>query len=216
MINNIFSIFDPSNHFIFHWTIPSMIIVIIMSWNSKLFSTYSFIKIIISTEIKILTKGNLNTHMYISLFLSIFLINLISIIPTIPILSTQINFIIPLSLSIWLSYMIFYIYNFTNKFLAHLTPLGSPIIIIPILILIEVIRNIIRPLTISIRIIANIIAGHLLLHLLTSFSIHLISYHTIFSFILLIRIVLRSIEIIVTLIQRYIFTSLIAIYSNED
>jgi len=52
--------------------------------------------------------------------------------------------------------------------LAHLVPIGTPPILIPFIVLIELIRTIIRPLTLAVRLTANIIAGHLLLVLLSS------------------------------------------------
>ena len=52
--------------------------------------------------------------------------------------------------------------------LAHLVPVGTPRFLIPVIVIIETVRNIIRPLTLSIRLAANIVAGHLLLTLLGS------------------------------------------------
>ena len=53
-----------------------------------------------------------------------------------------------------------------NSMMAHLVPLGTPVALIPFMVLIELVRNFIRPLTLSVRLAANIVAGHLLLTLL--------------------------------------------------
>ncbi|WP_159189733.1 F0F1 ATP synthase subunit A [Klebsiella pneumoniae] len=48
--------------------------------------------------------------------------------------------------------------NNYNHIFTHIIPQGTPIILIPFIVLIETIRNIIRPRTLSIRLTANIIA----------------------------------------------------------
>ena len=100
-----------------------------------------------------------------------------------------------------------------NNLLAHLVPLGTPAFLIPIIVIIETVRNIIRPITLSIRLAANIVAGHLLLTLLgsqgpgVSFLVLLI---LIVSLILLL-----ILEVAVACIQSYVFTILSSLYLNE-
>lgn len=97
--------------------------------------------------------------------------------------------------------------------LAHLVPVGTPRFLIPIIVIIETIRNIIRPITLSIRLAANIVAGHLLLTLLGSQGPNLI----IINLILLIVgiILLLLLEVAVACIQSYVFTILSSLYLNE-
>jgi len=65
--------------------------------------------------------------------------------------------------------MIYRIINYFNDICSHLTPQGTPfILILYFIILIETMRLIIRPITLAIRLIANIIAGHLLISLIGS------------------------------------------------
>ncbi|WP_227643598.1 F0F1 ATP synthase subunit A [Klebsiella pneumoniae] len=82
---------------------------------------------------------------------------------------------------------------------THIIPQGTPIILIPFIVLIETIRNIIRPRTLSIRLTANIIAGHLLLTLLRRTGPN-INYYLI-SLIILFQIILLILESAVTIIQ---------------
>jgi len=50
--------------------------------------------------------------------------------------------------------------------LAHLVPMGTPSVLIPLIVIIEITRNLIRPIALAVRLTANLIAGHLLIALL--------------------------------------------------
>lgn len=97
--------------------------------------------------------------------------------------------------------------------LAHLTPLGTPYALQPLIVLIELVRNIIRPLTLSIRLAANIVAGHLLLTLIGSqaFNTNYITLRVLIFGILLILILERGVAII----QAYVFSILRCLYLGE-
>jgi F-type H+-transporting ATPase subunit a len=79
-------------------------------------------------------------------------------------------------------------------------------------VLIELISNIIRPITLSVRLSANIVAGHLLISLLGNFSLISTTNIIISSSVLL---MLRILEIAVSIIQAYVFITLITLYSTE-
>jgi F-type H+-transporting ATPase subunit a len=64
--------------------------------------------------------------------------------------------------------MLYSILTQPSFILAHLVPLGTPSVLIPFMVIIELIRTFIRPFTLAVRLTANIIAGHLLLVLLRS------------------------------------------------
>merc|ERR1712018_600140 len=98
-----------------------------------------------------------------------------------------------------------------RAFLAHLVPLGTPIVLIPLIVLIEIVRNIIRPITLSVRLAANIVAGHLLITLVTSGlpGTRLIS-------LIVILIPLFVLETAVALIQSYVFITLSSLYIGES
>ena len=101
----------------------------------------------------------------------------------------------------------------TNNIFIHLVPQGTPNVLIPFIVLIESIRNIIRPITLTIRLTANIIAGHLLLTLLRRLGckIPLI----LIPILLLIQIILLILESAVAIIQSYVFSVLITLYTRE-
>merc|ERR1712218_539928 len=116
--------------------------------------------------------------------------------------------IIPGTIFIFISIIFFIIFQY-NNLLAHLVPLGTPSFLIPIIVIIETVRNIIRPITLSIRLAANIVAGHLLLTLLGSQGPNV-------TIIIIIRLILLLIlEVAVACIQSYVFTILSSLYLNE-
>merc|ERR1711936_472797 len=77
---------------------------------------------------------------------------------------------LPGTVFIFLSFfsLFFSIKNQYNSLFAHLVPRGTPVALIPVIVIIETVSNIIRPGTLPIRLAANIVAGHLLLTLLGS------------------------------------------------
>lgn len=105
-----------------------------------------------------------------------------------------------------------WVFNTTNL-LVHLIPNGTPTILIPFIVIIETIRNIIRPLTLAIRLAANIIAGHLLIALLIAASplTPFILSPILFSA----QAALITLELAVAIIQAYVFSVLITLYSAE-
>lgn len=75
--------------------------------------------------------------------------------------------------------------------IAHLVPEGSPLVISPVLVLIERISHLMRPFTLSIRLAANMMAGHLIMGLLS--SIRLLGGFS-FSISVILQIVLLVLE----------------------
>lgn len=149
---------------------------------------------------------------FISTILIIFLINIVSLFPIVISSTSHLSINLPITTILWLSTIIISVLIRWTNFLAHLTPLGTPIILINFIVLIETISIIIRPITLSVRLMANIVAGHLLLILLSNFSIiSLLNYFVSFPIIL----ILGLLELGVSLIQSYVLTLLILLYFKE-
>lgn len=221
MIINLFSIFDPSTRikFSLNWLRIGLIILIFpfQFWliPSRFIIIWNIIFKFLIKEFKIITKYSIiNLIIFIRLFFFIFINNILGLFPYIFTASRHLRFSLSLSLSLWISIILFNIYFFLSDFFSHLTPQGTPFILIPFIVLIESIRLIIRPLTLAIRLTANIIAGHLLLTLLGSSGL-LINNLIIIIIILLSQIILFILEISVRLIQAYVFSILTTLYCRE-
>lgn len=221
MIINLFNIFDPSTSINYslnwiritliiilfpfqYWLIPSRYIIF---WNLIIKFIYKEFKILISYSYS-------NIIILISLFLIILFNNFIGLFPYIFTASRHIRFCLSLSLTIWLSIIIYSLLNFFNDLISHLTPHGTPFILIPFIVIIESISLLIRPLTLAIRLTANIIAGHLLLCLLGSTG-NLINRPIIIILIITTQLLLYILEISVSIIQAYVFSILTTLYRRE-
>lgn len=220
MINNLFSIFDPSTSpnlslnwssllivFLFtpliYWTIPSRI-------QTFWFSISHFL----IKELKInFSKLRIK---FIIIFISIFWLiltrNFIGLFPYIFTPTSHINISSFIAIPLWLTFIGFGWIKFTNSIFSHLVPLGTPIILSSFIVIIETIRNIIRPITLAIRLRANIISGHLLLCLLRNTLNNLRSIFPIIAPLLIILLILES---AVAIIQSYVFITLSTLYLNE-
>lgn len=220
MINNLFSIFDPSIYLNpISWIsllIPLLIVIKLkIKSNSKLFALIKNIHSKIANEIKTLSLPTQNKGIQIiitRLLLIIIIINLIAITPFTPTPTAQIIISFPIASTYWLSIIIYGWIKKTKKIIAHLVPTGTPYPLINFIVIIEITRNLIRPLTLSIRLSANITAGHLLISLLGNFSLssqnNFISSNIVF-------ILLSILELAVAIIQSYVFIVLLTLYTTE-
>lgn len=147
----------------------------------------------------------------LSIFMLIFWNNFIRLFPYVFSASSHPNFRVAIALPLWLGYMLYSHFACPRFMLSLLLPRGRPTGLVPVLILIEGLRSIIRPLTLCIRLTANIIAGHLLLSLVASG----VSFSPLLFLLFAGLLFLVVLETCVSLIQSYVFTSLIALYTKE-
>ena len=98
-----------------------------------------------------------------------------------------------------------------TKFFSLFLPSGTPILLMPLMIPIEIISYFARPISLSIRLAANMMAGHLLLKIMAGFvGVGLIGVLP-FAFI----VIFTGFEIFVACLQAYIFTLLACVYLHD-
>nr|ALO76383.1 ATP synthase F0 subunit 6 [Rhagophthalminae sp. GENSP01] len=222
MMTNLFSSFDPSTKFnlSLNWTSSFMSILCIPSMFWLIPSRINFLWIkmtnLINKEFKMIIKMKMmtgSTLMFISILSLIMFNNLMSMFPYIFSSTSHLIFSLSISMPIWVSLMIYGWVNFYINMFAHLVPQGTPMFLMPFMVMIETISNIIRPWTLAIRLTANMITGHLLLNLMsnmgTSLSIMMI------NMLILMQMILITLEFSVSFIQSYVFTILSTLYSSE-
>jgi len=220
MITNLFSSFDPSTSKLLsiNWISAFLPLLIISTiyWTSP--NRNSIITINLFSYINKETHNNIASSnikiiiLFSRIFWSIIINNLLGLYPYIFTSTSHIIITLTLALPIWLLFMIFGWINKTTYIFSHLVPLGTPLPLSSFIVLIETTRNIIRPITLSVRLSANIIAGHLLITLLRQIPEYI---PNIFIYTLPILISLLTLEYAVTIIQRYVFITLLSLYINE-
>lgn len=223
MINNLFSIFDPTTNIFnlsLNWlrTLLGILFIPLPYWfiPNRYFILWNFIIIKLHKEFKTLlgiNQFNGSTFIFISLFSFILLNNFLGLFPYIFTRTRHLNISLSISLTLWLSFILYGWINNTQHIFTHLIPQGTPTILIPFIVLIETISNVIRPITLAVRLTANIIAGHLLLTLLRRRRINLSNYLLII--LIFIQILLLTLESAVAIIQSYVISILRTLYSRE-
>jgi len=159
------------------------------------------------------------------LFSTILTFNVIGLNPyTIAITS---HFFIPFSIALisWISIFLIGSHLYGIFYVELFIPKGVPILIVPLIIIIELISYFFRMFSLSIRLFANILAGHVVIELITfatyimtiSLDTSLISIvYSITSIIpIIILFILTNVECFVAFLQAYIFTVLVSIYLGE-
>ena len=143
----------------------------------------------------------------------IFLNNFLGLLPYVFTATSHLSVTLVLALPLWSGYILYNFFNNTRRALAHLVPKGTPVVLVPFIVLIEIVRNFMRPLTLSVRLAANIVAGHLLLVLVRGPMPRLRYGILALAFIGLIALIV--LELGVSFIQAYVFITLSSLYIDE-
>jgi len=102
------------------------------------------------------------------------------------------------------------------RFISHFTPAGSPIVLIPLLKVIEIISIRIRPITLGVRLAVNLITGHLMLRMFSSSSSNrLVKFSFIFIIMFFFGILVFFYERCVCLVQGLVYFLMLTQYLDE-
>lgn len=219
---NLFRIFDPSSYFgvSFNWVRTFIFLLFFppVYWRISfqirylvkrvLFSLYQEFQLVFG---KIHKPGS--SLIIIRIFIYILINNVIGLFPYIFTSSSRIVFCFRLVLPLWLGHVVYSWVIQCNHILAHLVPLGTPVLLIPLIVILELLRRIIRPLTLSVRLGANLTAGHLLITLIAK-DIPSIGW-VVFSLRFVALFLMVILERVVALLQAYVFSILNVLYVNE-
>jgi F-type H+-transporting ATPase subunit a len=124
-----------------------------------------------------------------------------------------------LALIVFVMVIIFGFLNHGFKFLSLFAPAGVPWFIYPVLVPIEIISFFVRPLTLSVRLFANMMAGHIMLKVVAGFAVGAASMGAGFTvlgiFPVFINMMLIAFELLVAVIQAYVFAILTCVYLKD-
>lgn len=98
-------------------------------------------------------------------------------------------------------------------FFKHFIPQGLPVVLAPLMLVIEMVSYLSRPFSLGIRLAANIAAGHILLAVIGSFVVPM---GLLFAFLpMAFLVAMTGLEIFVAILQTYVFTLLSCMYLSE-
>jgi len=102
---------------------------------------------------------------------------------------------------------------------SYFVPQGAPAALLPLIVLIEIISYLSRPVSLSMRLFANMMAGHMILVVFASFAVILGSLGAVGILGAIIpfavNIPLIGFELLVALLQAYVFAILTCIYLHD-
>ena len=224
-MNNLFRIFDPTTSIILrlNWLglLSFKVAFVSINFNSEVqlgFNRFSKITYLLvsrlHSEFKVPMRGKVVPYR-LGFFTWIFIfccsLNFLGLTPYTFTPTRSISLTLGMAVCVWIFIEIGFIFKALKRFLAHLVPSGTPNILIPLIVLIELVSNFIRPITLSVRLAANIVAGHLLIRLVNGGKLTIITT----PIILISGIVLIVLEVSVAFIQGYVFSTLSVIYFSE-
>jgi len=154
-----------------------------------------------------------------SLFFFILIANLTGNVPYSFTITSSIIVSIGLSFTIFIGVTILGLSIHRLHFFSYFIPSGTPLALVPLLVLIELISYIARAGSLGIRLFANIVAGHTLLKILSTFLYQMFSGSLVIAVLTLIPfsifIALIGLELAVSFIQAYVLTILTCSYIKD-
>jgi F-type H+-transporting ATPase subunit a len=186
-------------------------------WSIALESSYASLHSMVRSQIGSSNESYL-PFIY-SLFFLIVISNLAGNVPYSYALGTSIVVSIGLSFTIFIGVTILGLYKHNLHFFSFFVPTGTPLGLVPMLVLIEFISYIARAFSLGVRLFANLVAGHSLLKILSGLLLTMFSTSILMFVVTLIPfsifIALIGLELAVSLIQAYVFSLLTCSYLKD-
>jgi len=148
-----------------------------------------------------------------TLFMFVLLCNMIGMLPYSFTVTSHIIVTLVMALFIFVAVTIIGFIKHGFKYLKIFVPQGVPVVLLPLITVIEIISYLSRPVSLSVRLFANMMAGHTMLKVFGSFviSLGLLGGWLPLSF----SVALTGLEILVAFLHAYVFAILTCIYLND-
>jgi F-type H+-transporting ATPase subunit a len=186
-------------------------------WTIALESSYASINAIVREQIGL--RNEVYLPFIYSLFFFIIISNLIGNTPYSFTITTSIILSVGLSFTIFIGVTLIGLFKHGLHFFSFFIPSGTPLALVPLLVLIEVTSYLARALSLGVRLFANMTAGHTLLKILSTFLYQLFSSSIVVAVLTLVPfsifLALIGLEIAVSVIQAYVFVLLTSSYIKD-
>jgi F-type H+-transporting ATPase subunit a len=156
-----------------------------------------------------------------SLFMFILFANVVGLIPYTFSVTSQLVITATLALLVFFTVILHGIWQHGLHFFKLFAPSGVPIVILPMIVIIEILSFVARPISHSVRLFANILAGHITLKLVAGFVTMMIGGLGVLGWFagtlpLAFTVALYALELLVAFLQAYVFAILTCIYLNDS
>jgi F-type H+-transporting ATPase subunit a len=186
-------------------------------WSLMLESMYATVAGIVRAQIG--PAYEMYTPLVFSFFMFVLVANLNGNVPYAYTITTSAVTAIGLSLLVFFAVTILAAQRHGLHAFSFFVPSGTPLALVPILVLIELISYLARAVSLGVRLFSNIVAGHTLLKILSTFLGKLFTAGIITAVITLIPftvfVALMLLEIAVSFVQAYVFTVLTSSYLKD-
>lgn len=186
-------------------------------WSIALESSFASVNTMVRDQIG--TANEVYLPFIYSLFFFIIIANLTGNVPYNYTITTSIVVSLGLSLTIFIGVTILALSIHKVRFFSFFIPSGTPLALVPLLVLIELISYLARAVSLGVRLFANIMAGHTLMKILSTFLFQMFSSSILVAVLTLIPFALFTaiigLEIGVSFIQAYVFSILVCSYLKD-
>ncbi len=185
-------------------------------WQSLVETTYEFVASTVRSS-----AGNAGMKFFpfvFSLFVFILVLNLFGMMPYAFTVTSHIIVTFALAALVILTVIIYGFASHGMRFLGLFAPSGVPGWLMPLMVVIEVISFLSRPISLSVRLFANMLAGHIALKIFAGFVATLLGaglWSILSPLPLALTVALTALEMLVAVLQAYIFATLTAVYLND-
>ena len=173
--------------------------------------SYSFISKMISDTAG--SKAKPYFAFIFSLFMFVLFCNMLGMIPYTFTVTSHIIVTFVLASFIFIGVTIIGFIKHGLGYLKLFVPSGVPMVLLPLIVVIEIISYLSRPISLSVRLFANMMAGHTMMKVFGSFvvSLGIVGGWLPLSF----SVALTGLEILVAFLQAYVFAILTCIYLHD-
>ena len=180
-------------------------------WQSMAEMSYEFVSNLLRDTVG--NEGRKYFPFVFSLFMFILFGNMLGMIPYSFTFTSHVIVTFAMALTVFIGVTILGFVKHGIKYLELFVPKGVPIILLPLIVIIEIISYLSRPVSLSVRLFANMMAGHTMLKVFGGFviSLGLLGGWLPLGF----SVALTGLEILVAFLQAYVFAILTCIYLND-
>jgi F-type H+-transporting ATPase subunit a len=163
-------------------------------------------------NINTMGKGEQYMPFVLCVFSFILTLNIFGLIPYGFTVTSHISVTFASAMIVFVSVTVIAFIKHGLHFFSFFLPKGTPMLMAPLMILIEFFTYMTRPISLSIRLAANMMVGHILIFVIATF----IAAMGIWAFLPMSFIVIFSgFELFVAILQAYLFTILTCVYLND-